>query len=140
MFGSGNGVNWTPSSHGFPNFKASTAALNLDKNASLISSNATSIGSAASIGDGIFFVRGYFVNVAQETIVLDYYTNAPSYRVGLKVDETIVNAKEDDSLYDNAKGFTNYAAPGADRFKIGLSLTKKLLTDTNDTDFIEIFS
>ena len=106
--------------------------------ASLISSNATSIGSAASIGDGIFFVRGYFVNVAQETIVLDYYTNAPSYRVGLKVDETIVNAKEDNSLYDNAKGFTNYAAPGADRFKIGLSLTKKLLTDTNDTDFIEI--
>ena len=106
--------------------------------ASLISSNATSIGSAASIQDGVFFVRGYFVNIAQETIILDYYTNTPSYRVGLKVDEVIVNAKEDDSLFDNAKGFTNYAAPGADRFKISLSLTKKLLTDTNDTDFIEI--
>jgi len=106
--------------------------------ASLISSNATSIGSAASISSGIYFVRGYFVNVTEETIILDNYTNTPSYRVGLKVDETIVSAKEDESLYDNAKGFTNYAAPGADRFKIGLSLTKKLITDTNDVDFIEL--
>ncbi len=106
--------------------------------ASLISSNATSIGSAASISNGIYFVRGYFVNVSEETIILDNYTNTPSYRVGLKVDETIVSAKEDESLYDNAKGFTNYAAPGADRFKIGLSLTKKLITDTNDIDFIEL--
>ena len=106
--------------------------------ASLISSDATSIGSAASISNGIYFVRGYFVKVADETIILDNYTNTPSYRVGLKVDETIISAKEDESLYDNAKGFTNYAAPGADRFKIGLSLTKKLISDTNDIDFIEL--
>ena len=106
--------------------------------ASLISSNATSIGSAASISNGIYFVRGYFVKVADETIIIDNYTNTPTYRVGLKVDETIISAKEDESLYDNAKGFTNYAAPGADRFKIGLSLTKKLISDTNDLDFIEL--
>ena len=106
--------------------------------ASLISSDATSIGSAASISNGIYFVRGYFVKVTDETIILDNYTNTPSYRVGLKVDETIISAKEDESLYDNAKGFTNYAAPGADRFKIGLSLTKKLISDTNDLNFIEL--
>ena len=106
--------------------------------ASLITSNATSIGSAASINDGVYFVRGYFVRITNETIILDNYTNTPSYRVGLKVDETIIGAKEDESLYDNAKGFTNYAAPGADRFKIGLSLTKKLISDTNDIDFIEL--
>ena len=41
-------------------------------------------------------------------------------------------------MFDNAKGFTNFAAPGADRLKISLSLTKKSLTDFNDTDFIEI--
>ena len=41
-------------------------------------------------------------------------------------------------MFDNAKGFTNFAAPGADRFKISLSLTKKSLTDFNDNDFIEI--
>ena len=102
--------------------------------ATLISSDATSTGSSASIADGVYFIRGYFAKVNKQTIVLDYYTNSPSYRVGLKIDEQIITAKDEKSLYDNAKGFTNYAAPGADRFKISLSLTKKLLTDTNDTD------
>jgi hypothetical protein len=106
--------------------------------ASLISLNATSIGSAASIGDGVYFIRGYFANVSKQTIILDNYTNTPSYRVGLQINELLISAKDDNSLYDNAKGFTNYAAPGADRFKIDLTLTKKLLSDTNDTDFVEL--
>jgi hypothetical protein len=106
--------------------------------ASLVSLNATSIGSAAFIGDGVYFIRGYFVNVSKQTIILDNYTNTPSYRVGLKIDELIIDAKSDPTLYDPSKGFTNYAAPGSDRFKINLSLTKKLLEDTNDTDFVEL--
>ena len=106
--------------------------------AGIINENATSIGSAASIGDGVFFIRGYFVNVSQQTILHDYYTNTPSYRVGLKITESFVGAKDDDSLYDNAKGFTNFAAPGADRLKITLTLTKKLLTDLDDIDFVEL--
>ena len=68
--------------------------------AGLIAENATSIGSAASIGKGVYFIRGYFVNVSQQTILLDYYTNTPTYRVGLKVTESFVGAKDDDSLYD----------------------------------------
>ena len=95
--------------------------------ASSISLNSTSVGSSASIGDGIYFIRGYFVNVSKQTIILDNYTNTPSYRVGLKIDELILNAGDDNSLYDPSKGFTNYAAPGADRFKINLTLIKKLI-------------
>lgn len=106
--------------------------------ASAIETNATSTASAASIGEGVYFIRGTFVRVPKQTLILDYYTNTPSYRVGLRINEQIVTAKEDSSLYDNAKGFTNYAAPGADRFKISLTLTKKLLTDTNDIDFVEL--
>jgi hypothetical protein len=106
--------------------------------ASLISLNATSTGSAAFIGNGVYFVRGYFVNVSQQTLLLDYYTNTSSYRVGLRIEESIVTAKDDIDLYDNAKGFTNYAAPGSDRFKIDLVLDKKPLTDLNDTNFIEL--
>ena len=106
--------------------------------ASLIGLNATSVGSSASIGDGVYFIRGYFVNVSKQTIILDNYTNTPSYRVGLKIDELILSTGDDSSLYDPSKGFTNYAAPGADRFKIELTLTKKLISDINDTDFIEL--
>jgi len=105
---------------------------------SLISLDATSVGSSASIGDGVYFIRGYFANVSKQTIILDHYTSTPSYRIGLKIDELILSAKDDSSLYDPSKGFTNYAAPGADRFKINLSLTKKLISDTNDTDFVEL--
>ena len=106
--------------------------------ASLISLGATSVGSSASIGDGVYFVRGYFVNISKQTIILDDYSNTPSYRVGLKIDELIIGSKDEKSLYDPSKGFTNYAAPGADRFKINLTLTKKLISDLNDTDFIEL--
>lgn len=106
--------------------------------ASLISSDANSIGSAASIGDGIYFIRGFFARVSKQTIILDEYTNTPSYRIGLRVFERIITSKDDSSLYDNAKGFSNYAAPGADRLKIELILIKKDLDDINDTDFVEL--
>jgi len=107
--------------------------------ASVISENGTFTGSAVSIDNGIYFVRGTFANVSKTTIILDYYSNTPSYRVGLKISEEIITAKDDFSIYDNAKGFTNYAAPGADRFKINLSLTKKTIDSSDtDTDFIEL--
>ncbi len=106
--------------------------------ASTIVSGSTATGSAASIGDGIYFIRGIFARVPQQTIVLDYYENKPSYRVGLRIEEKNITAKDDSSLYDNAKGFTNYAAPGADRFQLSLTLSKKLISDLNDTDFIEL--
>ena len=106
--------------------------------AQCIASGATAIGCAAHIDSGIYFVRGIFAQVAKQTLILDQYTNQPEYRVGLDVIETIVTAKEDDSLYDNARGFSNFAAPGADRFKIELKLSKKSITDREDKTFIEI--
>ena len=107
--------------------------------ASIIATDATAIGSSASIDSGIYFIRGYFVEVSKQTIILDYYTNTPSYRVGLTITESLVSAKDDDSLFDNAKGFTNYASPGADRLKISLTLSKKSLDDNKDTNFVELF-
>ena len=109
-----------------------------DTFATLISQDATSIASSVSISRGVYFIRGHFVNVEDDTLILDQYTNTPSYRVGLYVSESLVDAKEDNSLYDNARGFSNYAAPGADRLKISATLTKKALNDTDDKNFIEI--
>ena len=106
--------------------------------AQLLNSSANSRGSTASVGAGVFFTRGYFVNVAEQTIILDQYDTSPSYKVGLKVEERIVTADEDATLYDNAIGSTNFSAPGADRFKINLTLVKKLVTAPNSADFIEL--
>jgi len=106
--------------------------------AQLLNSNSTAVGSTANVGKGVYFVRGYFVPVAEQTLVLDQYSNNPSYKVGLKVEERIITADEDSTLYDNAIGSTNFSAPGADRFKINLSLVKKNLADPNSADFIEL--
>ena len=106
--------------------------------ATLVPTNASAIGSAVKMNEGVYFVRGTFVTVPTSTIVLDPYSNDPSYRVGLNITESIITSKENSSLYDNAKGFSNFAAPGADRLKITATLAKKSLTDTSDVNFIEI--
>ena len=62
----------------------------------------------------------------------------PTIKVGLSVIEEIINADEDTSLNDNAQGFSNYSAPGADRLKITAALTSKLISDNDDPDFVEL--
>ena len=104
----------------------------------LTSTSAASTGYAVGVAEGVYFIRGHFVDVPNAQIVLDPYDNEPSFRVGFDVVEEIVNADQDETLNDNAKGFTNYAAPGADRLKISTKLAKKQLTDNDDTNFIEL--
>ena len=107
--------------------------------ATTIISNSTAIGSAAKIATGVYFIRGFFVTVDNSTVLLDQYGDTPSYRVGLLVREELVTASSSDNdLYDNARGFSNFAAPGADRFKLSTTLIKKSLTDLNDENFVEL--
>ena len=74
-----------------------------------------------------------------QQLILDQYTNSPSYRVGFLIKEEKTSASSTNSdLYDNALGFSNEAAPGADRFKLSTTLHKKSLTDINDKDFVEL--
>ena len=41
-------------------------------------------------------------------------------------------------MNDNSQGYNNFAAPGADRLKISLSLFKKSIDDFDDTSFVEL--
>ena len=103
-----------------------------------IATDASATGSAFQIQEGIYFIHGNFVNVQTETLILDQYTAEPSYRVGLNVQEQIINADLDETLNDNSQGYNNYAAPGADRLKISTSLFKKSLDDFDDDNFVEL--
>lgn len=101
--------------------------------------NATGTGSIASVTSGFYFIKNAFVYVEGQTIVLDKYSNTPSYKVGLDVTESFVTSDMDQSLLDNAQGSFNYAAPGADRYGITLTLVKKNLDDTSDeSNFIQL--
>ena len=60
-------------------------------------------GSAFGVNEGVYFIRGTFVDVPTSLIILDPYNNNPSYRVGFDIIEEVVNANDDSSLFDNAK-------------------------------------
>jgi hypothetical protein len=107
--------------------------------ATSIISGSVGKGSAAKIEEGIYFIRGFFITVSKQVAILDQYTNTPTYRIGLLIDEEIAVASNNyNDLFDNAQGFSNYAAPGADRLKISTTLIKKEIDDFNDQDFVEL--
>ena len=81
---------------------------------------------------GVYYIRGFFVDVPYQYILLDQYGTTPQYRIGLEILESIVTPEDDLSLNDNAAGTSNYAAPGSHRFRITTNLVKKLLTDDAD--------
>ena len=118
---------------------ANTSIAENGQFARCVVSNSTSTGSALSVSEGVFFIRGFFVKNVTSTIILDQYTNTPSYRAGFLLKEEVVSPSLVNSdLYDNAKGFSNESAPGADRFKLSTILHKKSLTDNDDTNFVEL--
>ena len=95
----------------------------------------TGMSSSASVGEGVYYVNGYFVLCESQTIILDKYTNTPTYSIGFNIVEKLVTPENDETLLDNAQGSYNFAAPGSHRYSIELILNKK--TDINnslDTD------
>src|SRR6056300_2076664 len=104
----------------------------------LQTTNATAIGSSANIEEGVYFIRGHFVRVANQRLILDKYTNTPSYRVGLTITEALETPEEDTSLLDNAQGTSNVNAKGAHRLKISLTLAKLALDSEDDDNFVEL--
>ena len=113
-------------------------AVFTDSTLSSVVVDTTATGAAAEVQEGVYYINGFHVQVSNQTLILDKYTNTPSYRVGLTVSESFVTPNDDSSLNDNAAGSSNANAPGAHRFKIDLTLDKKTLTSTEDSNFIEL--
>ena len=112
--------------------------------ATVASTSHTGGASVVSINRGVYFVNGFFVLCLAQTLVLEKYSNTPTYRIGLTTTESIVDSDTDTTLLDSASGTTNANAPGATRFKIELVLAKKGTTSTDpvvanaDSNFIEL--
>ena len=63
-----------------------------------VPNSAAITGSSFQIQEGVYFVRGQFCRVNQETLIISQYTTTPEARVGLRVNEEIINADIDLSL------------------------------------------
>lgn len=96
-------------------------------------------GSIAYVNDGVFYINGTFVSVPKQSTVVSLTPEPLSCHIVLRVEETIITHYEDRELLDNARGFNNYSAPGADRVQIQLVLTSLPLGTSFDTkDYIEL--
>lgn len=97
-------------------------------------------GSIAFIESGIYYVQKHMVVVQDQKIILDKYTNSPSYRIGLEIQEQVISANDDPSLLDNAQGTQNYNSPGADRYKTTLVFKKREYGGSDTKNFIQLIS
>ena len=114
-----------------------TASVGVSTISKPVTSEPIGQGSLFSVTEGSYYVDGFVVRNDAATITLDKYGITPTYRVGFLVTEEFVTASEDLSLLDNAQGSSNFAAPGADRLKITLTLAARDVEST-DPNFITL--
>ena len=105
-----------------------------------ISSSATGLGSAFSVGEGAVFVKGTFAYFGEQTKIISKYSDTPDAIIGFDITESVIDSDDDTSLLDPAVGSFNYFAPGADRYKIGLTLNIRNFTPAanDDPNFVEL--
>ena len=72
-----------------------------------------------AIEDGYIWQKGTSLRVDEQNVIVEKYTNTPDGKsVVFNVEEEIVTSATDETLLDNAHGFNNENAPGADRLKL----------------------
>jgi len=91
--------------------------------------NSAKIGAVTSataihVDKGVYFVRGHMVQNAAQTIAVSNTSGTPNASIGFRYTEDIVTSADDQQLLDPAQGSYNYSAPGADRYRIRLTLHK----------------
>lgn len=88
-----------------------------------------------SVSTGVVFKKGLFLYVANQSIIVDAYSNQPDgVSVGFNALESIDTVTSNSSLYDNSNGSTNFAAPGADRLKVVPQLVVRNTADIANND------
>lgn len=116
--------------------------------ASLRSSEAVGRSYVASIQEGVYYFKGQFVKVVPQFLVLSLFyrkgynstviNDNPSYKIGIEFTETVLDETDDSSLLDPAQGSFNYQAPGATRFQLATTLSKRTLDSSDESSFFEV--
>ena len=91
-------------------------------------------GTRFSIGGGDFFAKGHFVFADRQSLIVQKYSPVYTGTVGFIATEDVVTAIDNNALYDNQGDVPNTSAPGADRYRIRLTLA-----DAADVDSDQMF-
>jgi len=102
--------------------------------------NSTGDGYAFGVSSGTAYLKGFFLHVdAQVVVVSKYSTDPDGLVVGFDSTETIVTASVDPTLLDNVTGTTNSQAPGADRLQVTPTLKVLSASDAAaNSDFLPL--
>jgi len=112
-----------------------TVAISYNIQEAAVSSTAnpaTGKGCVFTVETGRYYIDGNFVFTAAQSIVLSKYTPTADAVVGFRVSEQIITSNDDQQLFDNSGINLNLAAPGADRYKVSLSLIQETQADSDD--------
>lgn len=115
--------------------------------ATLKTSDAIGGSFVASLQEGIYYFKGQFVKVVPQFLIVELFyrlgssttiNKKPSFKIGIEFEENIIDEIDDVTLLDPAQGAFNYQAPGADRFKVNTSLSKRTIDSSDVTTFFEV--
>lgn len=95
--------------------------------------NASGRGVRFDVGESVFFALGRFVYCPAQSIMLSNYTQSYTGNVGFKVTQEVVTVNDTTDLYDNTNNVVNRASPGADRYRITLTLTTEDQVTSDET-------
>lgn len=93
-------------------------------------------GKLFTIDEGTFYFEGMFIENSRQVILVSKYGESPDCKIGFDFVQEVITSDDESSLLDNALGYPNASAPGADRYKITLSLTKRSLNLEDGDNFI----
>lgn len=103
--------------------------------------NPVEIVGGAFLSEGVFFINGSFVVTPKQNAFISIPGGGLNDSVVLNVIESYVTYAEDETLLDNATGFPNHLAPGADRYQITLTLgfASAILDENANANLISLF-
>ena len=102
-----------------------------------VANPAVGVGTLATLASGIYYARGHFVFTEDQSKVISRYSDNVDANLGFICAESIVVAADDLTLYDNQGAAPNLTSPGADRYKIQLSIAVESEI-TSEQNFIHV--
>ena len=141
-------IRYTRRSEGFDSFSSNTSlkttsalldavdSISVVANAEFATIDKVGTCTRITAAEGVYFVDGFFIKIVnQETLIENPSIDTPiTGNISFKAEETIVDYTQDAALLDNATGTPNQQAPGADRYKIALTV----VLNTDQSDYLNI--
>ena len=104
---------------------------------STVADPSTGVGTQVTILGGIYYARSNFVLTQSQSKIISKYTDDPTTDIGFKAVEEVISASDNNALYDNQGTVPNVSAPGADRYRITLTIAERSEISVNE-NFIHI--